>query len=120
MHCGVLTRSEINSILDRDRLEESLATSCTTDELDAVLAGTPSALRILAHYAVLWGITDDIARLKFVQSVHPDLLQNLLWVVDTHDDLLDFWLAGPEADVPPFSDAYIAFSCFRMASDELR
>ena len=34
-----------------------------------------------------------------------------------YDDLLDEWLAGPEASGPAFSVEYIAFSAMRMGVD---
>ena len=79
----------------------------------------PEKLRHLVPYAELWGVSDDLIRDDLVRSAPRDALEELKQVVKTHDDLLDEWLAGPEADSPNLSEEYLAFTAMRMAADEV-
>lgn len=77
----------------------------------------PRTLWPLIPYAEFWGIADDWARQDLVRAAPPEAKQNLKQVVERYDDDFDEWLAGPEAEHPPFSDEYIAFTTLRMAAD---
>ncbi len=77
----------------------------------------PEALRHLIAYAEFWGVADDLMRDDLVKKSSEDAIEDLKRVVAEHDDLLDEWLAGPEAAGPTFSDEYRAFSAMRMAAD---
>ena len=110
--------NEIDTVLGVDRLEAELGVKIDSDELDEILAGTPADLTPIAHYAAIWGISDDGYRAQFIETADKSERQNLKSILDKYDDALDEWLAGPEASGPEFSEAYIAFSCMRMASDE--
>lgn len=78
----------------------------------------PESLRSLVSLAELFGISDDLIRADVFAKIPPGELTAMRAVVAAHDDVLDEWLAGPEADEPEFSNEYIAFSCLRMATDE--
>jgi hypothetical protein len=71
----------------------------------------------LLFFAERFGIADDWARNDLVRSTLRAELERLVQLVRDHDDALDAWLAGPEANGPEFSDEYIAFSAMRMAAD---
>lgn len=78
----------------------------------------PFGLQSLIPYAEFWGISDDMLRYEFVQSVPNELLVELQEAISQFEDELDEWLAGPESLRSSFSDAYVAFTCMRMAADE--
>lgn len=77
----------------------------------------PEEFLELIPYAELWGVGDDGTRDSLVDQAPASVLENLASVVAPLDDRLDPWLAGPEASGPMFSDAYVAFSCLRMAAE---
>jgi hypothetical protein len=77
----------------------------------------PEGLRHLIPYAELWGVGDDLIRDDMVRSAPKEAIDELKRIVEDHDDLLDEWLAGPEADSADPSPEYLAFSAMRMASD---
>lgn len=76
----------------------------------------PVNLRFLAPYARFWGLSDDTMRLRLVDQAPSPFLSELKQIVKEFDDLLDVWLAGPEAMTKP-SSAYVAYSAMRMCSD---
>jgi hypothetical protein len=78
----------------------------------------PEKLWPLFTYAEFWGISDDYERGELVDNAPPEIVENLKGVVAAFDDDLDKWLAGPEAEDPFPSDAYVAFTCMRMAALE--
>ena len=80
-------------------------------------ANVPEGLRQLLPYAAFWGISDDWTREDLVAAAPEDVKRNLASLVNRFDDQFDDWLAGPEADSPPFSREYIAFTALRMAAD---
>lgn len=77
----------------------------------------PEPLRVLISLAEKWGIGDDMLRAGFVSKAPPEEVAELRRVVASYDDELDKWLAGPEAQKPPFSPEYLAFTHMRMAAD---
>lgn len=77
----------------------------------------PADLRKLIPLAERYGIIDDLEREEFVLRASPEEVAELKAAVAQHDAEMDRWLAGPEADHPPFSDEYLAFSAMRMAAD---
>ncbi len=81
--------------------------------------GTPPQLMELIDYAVVWGVSDDGYRWDLVTGASKLARWNLQQIVHRYDDLLEAWLAGPEAESETLSDAYIAFTAMRMASDEV-
>ena len=80
-------------------------------------ADVPDELVPLIPYAAFWGVSDDLDRENLVDAASPEIVANLKSIIRAYDDALDTWLAGPLADKPPFSAAYIAFSAMRMAAD---
>jgi hypothetical protein len=76
----------------------------------------PLALRHLIPLAERWGEGDDIIRDDMIKTASAEERQVLKRAVAEHDDLMDAWLAGPEAKGPTYSDEYNAFSCMRMAA----
>ena len=111
--------SEASWILDSDALEQALKVRIDAAQIRRITAGAPPAFRSIAHYAACWGISDDCHRTDLVRGAPLDAVQNLKEVVGLYEEELDIWLAGPEANGPHFSDAYVAFSCMRMAADEV-
>jgi hypothetical protein len=79
----------------------------------------PVQLRGLIPLAERWGISDDILRVDFVSKASPESLRELRESVDKHRKLLNEWLGGPEADNPPFSEEYLAFTHMFMAADDM-
>ncbi len=77
----------------------------------------PAPLRHLIPLAELWGVPDDLIRDDMVRKAPRAAIEELQRVVARHDDLLDEWLAGPEAEGPAYSAEYTAFSAMRMAAD---
>ncbi|ALH80420.1 hypothetical protein [Sphingopyxis macrogoltabida] len=86
---------------------------------DAVICGTPPALQQIAHYASIWGVSDDVFRAGVIAGATEPARWNLKWVVHQFEEALEAWLAGPEAESENFSDAYVAFTSLVMASDEI-
>ena len=107
----------MDQIFDPERLGALLGLSADQTRLEGIMEGTPPVLSPIAHYAASWGISDDGYRLEFLTRVPEAAVQNLRYVVGVYEDELDEWLAGPEAEGPAYSEAYIAFSAMRMASD---
>jgi hypothetical protein len=66
------------------------------------------------------GIGDDLIRDDCVQKATPEELRELLAFGDAYDSVLTEWLAGPDADSPPFTEEYVAFTCLGMAWDLAR
>lgn len=79
----------------------------------------PPMLRSLIPMAELWGISDDLIRADFIAGAPEAAKGELKASIERFDDSLDDWLAGPEAEGPDFSEEYIAFTCMRMAADEV-
>lgn len=77
----------------------------------------PEELRKLIPYAAFWGIADDKKRDHLVKQAPDSVRSNLKAVMQKYDDLLDEWLAGPEALSDSPTREYIAFSALRMAAD---
>lgn len=83
-------------------------------------AHIPEAVRYLIPHAQIWGVADDTLRTAMLKKAAPDALAELKRMIIDVDDVLDEWLAGPEADHPEPSDEYVAFSAMRMAADAIR
>lgn len=79
----------------------------------------PERLRHLVPYARIWGVGDDTLREVLVRKAGRKALLDLKDAVASVDDLLDGWLAGPEADESHPSEEYLAFSAMRMTVDTL-
>jgi hypothetical protein len=77
----------------------------------------PEPLRVLIPLAEKFGISDDLIREDFFDKTPKSELVKLKRTLADYDNLLDEWLAGPEADGPKFSKEYIAFSAMRMGVD---
>ncbi|MGE5736630.1 MAG: hypothetical protein ACM34E_16170 [Acidobacteriota bacterium] len=77
----------------------------------------PVQFREWIPLAERWGIADDLIRDDSVQKATPEELRELLAFGEAYDAVLAEWLAGPDADSPPFSEEYVAFTCLGMAWD---
>lgn len=77
----------------------------------------PEPLRHLIPLAELWGVSDDLIRADMVRKAPRAAVDDLRRIIEEHDDVLDDWLAGPEARGPKYSAEYTAFSAMRMAVD---
>jgi hypothetical protein len=80
-------------------------------------AKVPAPLRHLIPFAELWGVKDDLIRDDLVRNAPKAAIEDLQSIIERYEDLLDEWLAGPEAEGPEFSEEYLAFSAMRMAAD---
>lgn len=107
-----------DNILTPAELEIETSAKIDENRFDEILIATPPKLKQIAHYAAVWGISDDGYRAEFLRSTREYARQNLRSVVEKFDAELDSWLASDESDGPDFSEAYIAFSSLRMAADE--
>jgi hypothetical protein len=79
----------------------------------------PEALRPLIPYAEVWGIADDLIRHDLVRKTPRHVALRLKDIVERYDDLLDEWLAGPEASSRKPTPEYVAFSAMRIAADSV-
>ena len=77
----------------------------------------PEPLRALIPLAEKFGISDDLIREDFFAKTPKSDLTKLKQTLAEYADLLDDWLAGPEAVRPESSAEYIAFSAMRMGVD---
>ncbi|MBK6919152.1 MAG: hypothetical protein IPH07_17290 [Deltaproteobacteria bacterium] len=77
----------------------------------------PQPLRRYLPLAELWGEADDTERAKLVERAPQSAKDHLVETIALIDDLLDAWLAGPEAESAHPTAEYIAFSAMRMAAD---
>jgi hypothetical protein len=85
-------------------------------EIHLTASAVPERLRVLIPLAEKWGISDDILRVDAAKK-SPGEIKELQKTVAAFDDLLDEWLAGPEARNPNPSSEYLAFTHMRMAAD---
>lgn len=102
----------IRELLERHRLLESEPHVPLLEP-----SRVPLPLRHLIPYAQIWGVADDTLRSLVLRQASQDARADLKRVVASADDLLDEWLAGPDADGQSPSDEYVAFSAMRMAAD---
>jgi hypothetical protein len=77
----------------------------------------PENLQHLIPLAEFWGVGDDLIREDMVRKAPNQAIRELKRIIDLHENQLDHWLAGPEANDPNPSAEYLAFSAMRMASD---
>jgi hypothetical protein len=81
----------------------------------------PSKIPVQLHHLIglaeKFGLADDKAREDVVANSSMEERHSMKDAVEKYDDEFDFWLAGPEAAGPEYSDEYIAFSALRMAAD---
>lgn len=83
--------------------------------------GIPENLNLLIPYVEIWGHEFDDVRIPILESTPPKILRHL-WDLRLKTDLhklLNEWLAGPAADRPPYSSAYLAFSGLNRTLSEL-
>ena len=86
---------------------------CIRDRKESV----PETLLDLLPYAEFWWFIDDSQRQELVSKASREVLSDLKERVSVHDEELDSWLGGPEAQSPNPSNAYLAFSAMRMVAD---
>jgi hypothetical protein len=86
-----------------------------TVTLDAVKV--PQGLRHLIPLAEHFGVSDDLIREDILKQTEPTVLLGLRSAVRQSQDLLEQWLAGPDASLANPSAEYIAFTCLQMAAD---
>jgi len=77
----------------------------------------PEPLRILIPLAEKFGISDDLIREDFFAKTPKAELRELKRTISKFENLLEEWLAGPEADNPRPSKEYVAFSAMCMGVD---
>ncbi len=78
----------------------------------------PKELHELIPQAQKWGICEDGVRFIALRKASDKDLSDLIKINLNYGNLLDVWLAGPEAYEDNFSEEYITFTVLRMASDE--
>jgi hypothetical protein len=123
----MISETDIRSILNADVLISELHLTNESlnfakkrlEKQDTISLGTPENVRHLAHYAAIWGITDDGFRSEFVRHAPSEMKQNLKWVVMSHEEALMDWLGGPESDSVTPTRSYLAFGAMVMASDSI-
>ncbi len=109
----VMTRDELKAECDRLGFRPPV--------YDFNISDVPENLRELAPYAEIWGNNSDETRWQLVKETPEALkehLQELIFEPDVQDRF-DEWLAGPESNKLPPTTAYLAFTCLRMAADEM-
>ncbi len=106
---------ELLSAEEMRRKYKLTAENRPTLSLDA--ARVPARLRALAPLAEFWGVSDDLIRADLLRTASREAVAALKQTVAAHEDELDDWLAGPEADSHEPSPEYLAFSNMRMAAD---
>jgi hypothetical protein len=74
----------------------------------------------LLALAEQWGIGDDIAREQLIEGATRSELESLVAAVDAVPESMYSWLAGPESQVIPPSEEYVAVTCLTMATDSAR
>ena len=77
----------------------------------------PQQLWPLIPYAAFWGISDDLLRERLVREASIPVKKNLKMVAEAFDNLLDDWLAGPEASDAAPTEEYVAYSAMRLAAE---
>ena len=106
-------RFEIASGADLQKRYGLTAENRPTIRLESSLV--PEPFRRWIPLAEQWGIGDDLIREDCVMEATTQELQDLLKF--DYENVLDAWLAGPEAKSPNPTNEYIAFSCLGMAWD---
>lgn len=113
-----MASNKLHNVLTEKEIEAELGQALKTFPRTSFdLKDVPTKLHSLTPYAEFWGQADDSVRESILRKTPVSLQENLKWVVSTHEDQLDTWLAGPESSSPGPSDAYIAFSSMRMSAD---
>jgi len=103
--------------LSREELEILVGNHIKKTPVTFNINDVPANLTNLIPYAEIWGISDDYERENLIEETPVIIKQNIKSIISQLEDELDEWLAGPEASLEKPSDAYIAFSALRMASD---
>ena len=80
----------------------------------------PFQFHDLIPLAEKYGISDDCYRTDLIETLDENELKECASFLDHYDQVLDDWLAGPEADGPNYSQEYITFSALGMAADEAK
>lgn len=114
--------NEINMITHNIFTREQLEKACgeffnPAQKVHFDIGDVPENLLSLIPYAEIWGLSDDWEREDLIQKTPEIMKENLKWAVTQFEDEMDTWLGGAEALSDDPSDAYIAFSAFRMAVD---
>lgn len=78
----------------------------------------PEQFQFLIWLAEKYGISDDGYRNDLIENLDEKELIECSSFLDHYDQVLDDWLADPEAQGPNFSKEYIAFSALGMAAEE--
>jgi hypothetical protein len=85
------------------------------------LANIPAELHHLFPLISKWGIGDDGERDSLVYGSSISELEELVESLSGNDaDMLNDWLAGPEAAGPEFTAEYLALSSYFMACEYAR
>ncbi|TXT38361.1 MAG: Ypar2 [Comamonadaceae bacterium] len=80
----------------------------------------PKDIWQLTPHASIFGIADDSVRTSLFKTCPAKEIVKLKEDVLQFDDVLDVWLAGPEADSLNPSEAYVCFSALRMGVDTVK
>ena len=85
------------------------------------IGDVPQKVREFAPYAEVWGNNSEDIRYEVLLATPDSLKAHLreVLLVPEVQDRFDAWLAGPEADRRPISEAYLAFTCLRMSAQEM-
>lgn len=115
----MMMKEGIDFIFDITQLQTALATKMDQVRFDKIIRDTPEDFRKIAHYAAIWGVSDDGYRGNMIRNASKRARENLRYVVGKYENGLENWLTGDEAGGPEFSEAFIAFSAMIMAYDEV-
>ncbi len=74
----------------------------------------PVELHELIPFAERFGFVDDVMRHASLRASDDGTRDGLKRLLRRHADALDAWLAGPEAEGPPWSPEYLAFSALNQ------
>lgn len=81
-------------------------------------ANIPQPLHYLIPLVTKWSISDDSERdMKISNAPEEELIELINCISNEGSDELTNWLTGDQSTFPPFSEEYIAYTCFLMAYD---
>ena len=113
-------QSQPSRLLSRHELREKYGGIPRTRPAPEIIPDdVPEVLRLLIPLAEKWGIVeDDWVPQDVVRKVPREELEHIVESIYPHEvesEHLDEWLAGPEAEGPEYTEAYLAFTELRQS-----
>ena len=81
------------------------------------VSAVPNAAGRFIPLAERYGLGDDGYRDDLVLGLEPAEVKELLTYLEECPPEVDEWLCGPEAQVSPPSEEYVAFTCLLLAAE---